>query len=98
MKDIHESLVEISKIGFLADNVSIISGLPPHAEISFSDIGETGKETQILEKNKSKKKLYKILKMLIDTRKINVAHYKIQGVKIDFSWPPVVTLDAKVDL
>lgn len=98
MEELHGSLIEISKIGFVADEVRIVSGLPPHAEVFFSDTGETGKEAQVMAANAHKKVLSKVLKLLNDTRKINVAHYEIRRVKMDFTVPPKLHLVTNVDL
>lgn len=98
MIELHQSLIEINKIGFIADEVRVVSGFPPHAEVFFSDRGTTGREDDILLKNKHKKVLYKVLKLLRDTRKIKVAHYEIKRVKIDFTVPPKIILITSVNL
>lgn len=99
MVGLHTSLIEISKIGFIADEVRIVSGKPlPHAEIFFSDIGATGQEISIIDKNSDKKTLHIILKLLNETRKINIIHFEIKRVKIDFTFPPKISLITKVVL
>lgn len=98
LQGLHSSLIEAKKIGFIPDDVRVVSSIIPHVEVFFSDIGETGREQEILEANKGRKMLYPVLKFLNDTRRISVANYHIKRVKVNFTVPPKITIIANVDL
>ena len=97
LENTHDALIELNKAGFRADEVWIESGLKPTLVVLFKDTGETGSENQILEQNKGRKIFIPVLKSLLATRKFHVAHYRLEKVRVHFSFPPKVILMTTVD-
>lgn len=97
LEKLHENLIELNKAGFRADEVWIEGTLTPTITVIFEDVGETGKEDDVLRDSKDKIILSSTLKMLLNTRKFKMKHYQIKKLKLEYSIPPKLTLQATVN-
>lgn len=95
LKNLHTTLIELNKAGFRADEVWISSSFA--ITVIFKDMGETGKEQEVLNDNKEHKILSLTLKLLLKTRKFSVAHYKIRNLEVELSIPPKLILQTSID-
>jgi hypothetical protein len=60
-------------------------------------MGSKGNDNDFLEQSKGKPVLQATLKLLFAVRKIRVANYKVESVRIEFSTPPKISIQTKVD-
>jgi hypothetical protein len=83
------------QIGFVVDEVRFGVSLPPKIEVYFHDTGDTGQlDTLLAQANKVQKS---ILRALHATRKFNLAHYTVSGIKLTLATKPTIEILTKFE-